>query len=190
MQDHFLPSKGRMRFDAASNTNKEMTMRTMINKLWRLGILYLVALNLLLVAPSIFAGDRDTLRGKIEVTFLKWVTNTGGLAGVVSGDVGGGLFLGEPLAFSETNGFYKIEALYHINGGAFQFTAHNFITQNIQKGTAVIRGFVADGPLKGARVDGEYQVISPCGIINAQNPGLFDDNCFQGTLVVRPSSGN
>src|SRR5262245_8510861 len=190
MQDHFLPSKGWLRFDAASKTNKENAMKTMINKLWRLGMLYLVPLHLLLAAPSIFAADNDTLRGKIEVTFLKWVTAAGGLAGVVSGDVGGGLFVGEPLNFSQTDGFYRIEALYHINGGAFQFTAHTFVTQNILKGTAVIRGFVADGPLKGARVDGEYQVISPCGIINAQNPGLFDDNCFQRTLVVRPRSGN
>ena len=63
----------------------------------------------------------------------------------------------------------KIEALYHINGGAFQFTAHNFITQDNLKGTAVIHGIVMDGPLKGARVRGEYQVISPCGVINAQN---------------------
>ena len=161
-------------------------MRTMINKLWRLGIFYLVALNLLLVAPSIFAGEEDRFHGRVEVTFLKWVTAEGGLAGVVSGDVGAGLFAGEPLNFSQTDGFYKIEALYHINGGTHQFTAHNYITQNILKGTAEIHGFVTDGPLKGARVRGEYQVISPCGIINAQNPGLFNDNCFQGTLVVKP----
>ena len=165
-------------------------MKTMIKKLGRLGILYLVALSLLLAAPSIVAGDNDTLRGKVEVTFLKWVIQPGVLAGVVSGDVGGGLFAGEGLSFSQTDGFYKIEALYHINGGAHQFTAHNFITQDILKGTAVIQGFITDGPLKGSRVDGEDQVIKPCGIINAQNPGLFEDTCFQGTLVVRPSSGN
>ena len=130
-------------------------MKTRTKKLLRLGML------LLLAAPSIFAADNDTLRGKIEVTFLKWVIQPGVLAGVVSGDVGGGLFAGEGLSFSQTDGFYKIEALYHINGGAHQFTAHNFITQDILKGTAVIKGFVTDGLLKGARVNGEFQAISP-----------------------------
>ena len=106
------------------------------------------------------------------------------MAGIVSGDAGGGLFAGEILNAENTTATSKLEALYHINGGAFKFTAHNFITQDNLKGTAVIRGVVTDGPLKGARVLGEYQVISPCGIINAQN-GAAGDVCFQGTLTVR-----
>ncbi len=83
----------------------------------------------------------------------------------------------------------NIEALYHINGGAFQFTAHNFVTQNNLKGTAVIHGLVVDGPMKGDRVSGEYQVIGPCGIINALN-GSGGDLCFQGTLSIRVGSGD
>ena len=51
----------------------------------------------------------------------------------------------------------------------------------------MIKGFVTDGSLKGARVNGEFQVISPCGIINAL-PGAFGDVCFQGNLVIRPGS--
>ena len=109
------------------------------------------------------------------------------MAGVVSGDVGGGIFAGEVLNYNHTDAIDTIEALYHINGEALQFTAHNIVTQDNLKGTAVINGFVADGPLKGARVNGEYQVIGPCGIINAQN-GTVGDVCFQGNLVIRPGS--
>ena len=122
--------------------------------------------------------------GRVEVVFTKWVTDFPNMAGLVSGDPGGGLFAGEVLNVEPVTDGVKIEALYHINGKTFQFTAHNFVTQNNVKGTAVIQGVVADGPMKGARVTGEYQVISPCGIINAQN-GSNGDVCFQGTLTIR-----
>ena len=139
------------------------------------------ALVLSLQIPSALAGDG--FHGRVEVAFLKWVIGAGPhMAGVVSGDVGGGLFAGEILSSSQTGNIFKIDALYHINGGAHQFTAHNHITQDNATGTAVITGFVTDGPLKGAQVRGEYQVIHPCGIINAEGSGDF---CFQGTLTVR-----
>ncbi len=70
-----------------------------------------------------------------------------------------------------------------------QFTAHNYITVDNLAGTAVIKGFVTDGPLAGERVDGEYRVIRPCGIINAQI-GSGGDVCFQGNLVIRPGSAD
>ena len=111
------------------------------------------------------------------------------MAGVVSGDVGGGTFVGETLGFNQTGAIATIEALYHINGKTLQFTAHNYVTFDTQKGTAVIKGSVPDGVLKGARVKGEFQAISPCGIINAQN-GAFGDVCFQGNLVITPGSEN
>ena len=146
-------------------------------------------LFLLNVSPATAGGLNETankskFRGRVEVAFTKWVTDYPNMAGIVSGDAGGGLFAGEILNAENTTATSKLEALYHINGGAFKFTAHNFITQDNLKGTAVIRGVVTDGPLKGARVLGEYQVISPCGIINAQN-GAAGDVCFQGTLTVR-----
>ena len=40
----------------------------------------------------------DDFRGRVEVTFLKWVSDWGNMAGVVSGDVGGGTFAGETLS--------------------------------------------------------------------------------------------
>lgn len=104
------------------------------------------------------------------------------MAGVVSGDVGGGTFAGDTLSASQKGNILTIDALYHINGGAQQFTAHNHITQDNATGTAVIRGVVTDGPLEGARAQGEYQVIHPRGITNAEGAGDF---CFQGILTIR-----
>jgi hypothetical protein len=152
---------------------------------------FVIAMLLLLnISPVLAGGLRETaekqdkFRGHVEVIFTKWITDFPNMAGIVSGDVGGGLFAGEILNAENTATTSKLEALYHINGGAFKFTAHNFITQNNLKGTAVITGVVTDGPLKGAQVRGEYQVISPCGVVNAQN-GSAGDVCFQGTLSIK-----
>jgi hypothetical protein len=157
---------------------------------------FMIAIVLLLnISPALAGGlhesggDNGEFRGRVEVIFTKWVTDFPNMAGLVSGDAGGGHFSGEVLNYEHTDAIDKIEALYHINGGAFQFTAHNFVTQDNLKGTAVIRGVVTDGPLKGARVQGEYQVITPCGVINAQN-GSGGDFCFQGTLSIRAGSGD
>jgi len=77
------------------------------------------------------------------------------------------------------------------HGGALQFTVHVYVTQDNLTGSGVINGFVGDGPLQGTQVDGEYQVIYPCGIINSQTGGaLFDNTCFQGNLVIRPGSAD
>lgn len=130
-------------------------------------------------------GDRDDDGRGVRVVFTKWVTDWPNMAGLVSGDVGGGTFAGEVLKYTPSAAIDKIEALYHLNGGAHQLTAHVFVTQNNLNGTAAIKGVVTDGPLQGARVRGGYQVISPCGIINAQN-GSIGDVCFQGTLDIGP----
>jgi hypothetical protein len=155
---------------------------------------FVIAMLLSVSISSALAGgligtevDKNKFRGRVEVAFTKWLAGWPNMAGLVSGDAGGGHFVGEVLNFEHTEAVDKIEALYHINGGAFQFTAHNFITQDNLKGTAEIHGIVTDGPLKGARVHGEYQVISPCGVINAQNGG-GGDTCYQGTLSVKAGS--
>jgi hypothetical protein len=155
---------------------------------------FVIAIVLLLNISPALAGDlhetgehKGKFHGRVEVIFTKWLADFPNMAGVVSGDVGGGTFSGEVLNLEHTPATDKIEALYHINGGAHHFTAHNFVTQNNLKGTAVIHGVVTDGPLKGARVRGEYQVINPCGVINAQN-GSGGDFCFQGTLTIRAGS--
>lgn len=124
-----------------------------------------------------------------SVIFTKWVTSVGtapvlfNMAGVVSGDVGGGQFAGEVLSLTDKAGTTNIVALYHLNGGAHQFTARLNVAMSDATGDAVIKGKVTDGWMKGAKVRGVYQTIAPCGIVNAQS-GPFGDTCFQGTLEL------
>jgi hypothetical protein len=155
---------------------------------------FVIAILLLLQISTALASGRraaavDNFRGRVEVTFIKWVTDWPNMAGVVSGDVGGGLFVGLVLNYNHTDAIDTVEAIYHINGGALQFTAHVYVTQDNLTGVGVINGYVVDGPLQGTRVNGEYDVISPCGILNAIN-GSFGDACFQGNLVIRPGSAD
>jgi len=129
-----------------------------------------------------------------QVIFTKWVTSPGvapvlfNMAGVVSGDVGGGQYVGEVLELTPTEATTTIKALYHLNGGAHQLTALLTVVQDNKAGTAVLKGVVTDGWMKGAKVRGTYQVIAPCGILNAQN-GPFGDICFQGTLRINREYG-
>jgi hypothetical protein len=154
-----------------------------------------LAMLLLNISPALAGNLHETgannakLPGRVEAIFLKWLTSFPNMEGVVSGDPGAGLFAGEVLKRTETKHFIKIEALYHINGKDFQFTAHNHILQDKKTGTAVIHGVVVDGAMKGAHVRGQYQMIAPCGIINAQQ-GDGGDVCYQGTLTVKASSGD
>jgi len=85
---------------------------------------FVIAMLLLLnVSPALAGGLRETaetqdkFRGHVEVIFTKWITDFPNMAGIVSGDVGGGLFAGEILNAENTATTSKLEALYHINGG-------------------------------------------------------------------------
>jgi hypothetical protein len=168
-------------------------MKTMrIRTLFAACVLAMLLLN---ISPALAGNLHQTganqakIPGRVEVIFLKWITNLPNMAGVVSGDPGGGLFAGEILKRTETKNFVKLDALYHINGKDFQFTAHNHILEDKRTGTALIHGVVVDGPMQGAHVRGQFQVIAPCGIINAQQ-GDAGDVCFQGTLTVKAGSGD
>jgi hypothetical protein len=160
-------------------------------KIWK------VILALVLVAGlSSFAGIQvasANSRSGADVIFTKWVTDEtpvppilANMAGVVSGDVGAGQFVGEVLEFNNpTAPMSTIKADYHINGGDHQFTARLNITQDNVKGTAVLKGKVTEGWMKGAKVNGTYQVNAHSGIENSQTGGPFDDYCFQGTLHIQ-----
>jgi hypothetical protein len=106
------------------------------------------------------------------------------MAGVVSGDSGAGLYTEEVLEYKPGDAITTVVADYHINGGAHQFTAHLNVIQDNKKGTAVLTGTVTDGWMKGAEVNGNYYVITPSGIINAQQ-GVGGDYAYQGTLHVQ-----
>ena len=163
-------------------------------KIWK------VILAIVLVAGlSSFAGVQVASannRSGADVIFTKWVTaeapvspSIADMAGVVSGDAGAGLFAGDVLKLSNSsdgNTTY-VTALYHINGGKHPFTARLDVTQDNTKGTAVLKGKVTDGWMKGARVSGSYQVIYPSGVINSQTGGPFSNYVFQGTLHIQRS---
>ena len=70
------------------------------------------------LASGPHAAAGDNFRGRVEVTFIKWVTDWPNMAGVVSGDVGGGLFAGEVLNYNHTDAIDTVEAIYQINGRA------------------------------------------------------------------------
>ena len=147
------------------------------------------------VGPTQMAlADKSGQNGRtFQVIFTKWVTSPGvapvlfNMAGVVSGDVGGGQFVGEVLELTPTEAATTIKALYHLNGGTHQLTAQLTVVQDNKAGTAVLKGVVTDGWMKGAKVRGTYQVIAPCGILNANGP--FGDVCFQGTLRINGEHG-
>jgi len=171
--------------------------RSVIGKVWprntwnrMLALALVLAVALALVSASLGRQVASAAGGEdhnANVTFTKWVTSPGttpvlfNMAGVVSGDVGGGQYAGEILELVGTPATATIKALYHLNGSAHQFTARLTIVQDNNAGTATITGVVIDGWMRGARVRGSYQVIAPCGILNAQS-GPFGDTCFQGTL--------
>jgi hypothetical protein len=157
-----------------------------------LGIVLLAGFAILASSLGWLTASADS--NSVNVNFIKWITTPGtapvklNMAGVVSGDVGGGQFVGEVLDITNlSRDITKIHALYHVNGGAHQFTADLQVTQKNSTSSAVIEGTITNGWMKGAQVQGEYQVVNPCGIINAQN-GVAGDVCFQGTLRIEQES--
>lgn len=135
--------------------------------------------------PTPAGGEARDFRRGMEVVFTKWLTEGPYMAGLVSGDAGAGHYAGEILAYTPTDTVDTIEALYHVLGSARQLTARVTVVENKIRGTATIRGVVVSGAMRGKRVRGEYQVIAPCGIINAQQ-GSGGDACYQGTLTIGP----
>ena len=123
--------------------------------------LHLRALLLLVQTPAALAqasprhGEAIENRKGLEVVFTKWLTDWPNMAGLVSGDAGGGLYAGEILAYDHTEALDRIEALYHVRGAGRRFTARVTVVQNNRKGTARITGVVISGAFTGKRVRGD-----------------------------------
>src|SRR5258705_2684019 len=115
-------------------------MKTIPNR--KLLASFVIAILLLLnISPALTGGQLATSGGKgkyhgrVEVIFTKWVTNFPNMAGVVSGDAGGGLFAGEILDIKPTTNGDIIEGLFHIKSRGFPIYAHNYLTENFWTGT-------------------------------------------------------
>lgn len=147
----------------------------MIDRIMKLVVLALISLSLVFV--TVIAQDTDTdAKDPVDVTFTKWVTTIPDMEGVVGGDVGAGTFVGEVLNFVPGDEITNIEALYHINGETYAFTAHMFVWQSASTQSAEIRGVVTEGWLQGGLVQGTYTVIS-C-------PDKTDGLCYKGELHI------
>ena len=132
-------------------------------------------------------GRRD--HGSVDVTFTKWFVNsTGGMAGVVGGDVGNGAFAGQVLSADSTSepGFLLLHARYEFHGSKHSFIADIQARENdaLNPPTATVDGIVTSGFKKGASVTGSFTLYTTCPVAT---PGNVNGSlCFQGTLHLRP----
>ena len=142
-------------------------------------------------------GSLDRNHRSADVTFTKWVTSPSadtstaagsGMAGVVGGDVGRGVFVGMVVKDDTTSKphFWLGQPLYGVFGSKHSFVANNFITEDDRDPntiTATIRGVVMMGWMKGARVTGEYTQFDKCPIPTPGN--VLHHVCFRGTLHLQ-----
>ena len=152
-----------------------------------------ILLALVLVATT--AGAAQAYNGgangrTFNATFIKWVTTStpapgvlANMVGVVGGDVGPGTYTGEVISKNTVGNMTSIEALYHLNGSKYAFTADLKITHNESTGRATITGRVTEGWLKGASVSGKYNTLAVCPIETPDN--AYGTVCFKGVLHVR-----
>ena len=148
--------------------------------------LVMLAIGGAFMAPAAgFTATFDDLEQRTaEVSFTKWLTAFPNMAGTAGGDVMGsydGIIHNIP---DQTKPITEIDASYHFNTGGsgnHSFTARLKVTQDNEKGTAVLSGLVTDGWRKGSRVEGEYRVIRACDQSPAKAPANL---CFQGKLRV------
>ena len=165
---------------------------------WRtlFALVLVAAFAFLSIAGSAQVGLADkggTDGHTFTATFTKWVVSTTpagaplNMTGQVGGDVGMGAFVGEVLKYTPgdtTNGnITKIEALYHFHGRRHSFTAHVYVTEDDNVGTAVITGRVTEGWLEDAQVTGAYTVFANCPMATPGN--VYGTLCFQGALHIQ-----
>ena len=158
----------------------------------RLGMCKRVAglIAVIVLAATITAGSAQTknLSGHdkpagLELTYTKWFApGFPNMVGVVGGDIvgqfGGAVLRADP----DPAGFVRLTAIYIVIAPdpSRSLTIHVEGAQDLQSGTAVLKGRVVDGWLTGAKARAEYKVIS-C----TQSP---DGTCFQGTISIKRRS--
>jgi hypothetical protein len=149
-----------------------------------------LAMTIAFLAASTAAGTATAHAegGQARVTFTKWFVNTsGGMAGVVAGDVGLGAYAGQVLARDDASepGWRLLHATYEFHGSARTFIADVQIRENMTLAfpTATIDGIVTSGWMKGASVTGEFTQYATCPVATPGN--VRGALCFQGSATVR-----
>lgn len=132
----------------------------------------------------------DKHRGRVEVTFTKWITTYPLMAGFTGGDVVGD-FVGEVFQrqVSLNGRIIRLEVMYEVQAGEHSFTALIRGGTSGDTGAAQLDGVILFGWRTGARVHVEFQTMpapSPTesGCAGAP-PGI---NCFQGTIHIERAS--
>ena len=125
----------------------------------------------------------DGERAGLELTYTKWFApGFPNMVGVVGGDIvgqfGGAVLKATPDA---TGRFVRLRAIYIVvaTDPSRSLTIRVKGAQDLQSGTAVLKGRVVDGPLTGARARAEFKVID-CE--------QSDGPCFQGTISIKQRS--
>lgn len=153
-----------------------------------------IALLLLFQVSPVVAGQTggapDNDRGRVEVTYTKWITTPlpAPLPWLMLGFVNDGpvgSFVGEVLERNVstnpliTPGITKLEAIYEVVDGDRSFTALVQGGTNNQTGAALLEGVILAGWRTGDRVHVEFQVMTNC-------LGAPLGRCFQGTIQIGP----
>jgi hypothetical protein len=142
-------------------------------------VMGLVAMFLAFGAIVLSGEVRDAkAAGSVELTYTKWFSpGFPTSVGVVGGDFTG-TFAGTVLEreLNADGQIVQFKAQYSVTAGTNSFSALVDGQQNNETSTGVVNGEVTAGPLTGARIHEEYNVIS-C----TQAPS---GKCFQGSLSI------
>jgi hypothetical protein len=141
----------------------------------------------LVLAAGITAGSAQTenrkghgKRAGLELTYTKWFApGFPHMVGVVGGDIVGkfgGAVLNDPTP--DAAGRTRLTAIYIVRAPDPSRSLTIRVEGAEQSGTAVLKGRVVDGSLKGARARAEFTVLSSC----TQAP---NGPCFQGTISIK-----
>ncbi len=154
----------------------------------RMAFMLTVVAGFVAAALSMSPGAASAVSGgNGEATFTKWLVNgTGGMTGVVGGEVGAGTYAGQILSYADDGTTTAIVAEYHVNGGKHSFTATVHVTQSDATGHATITGVVTSGWLTGAQVTGGYRTQATCDVATPGN--VLGTVCFKGTLHIDAAS--
>jgi len=120
-------------------------------------------------------------RAGLELTYTKWFApGFPHMVGVVGGDIVG-QFGGAVLDATQVGDSIRLKAIYIVVAPdpSRSLTIRVKGAQDLQSGTAMLKGRVVDGPLTGARARAEFKVID-CE--------QSDGPCFQGTISIKQRS--
>ena len=162
---------------------KEQEMRRLAMGRRFAGVIAVLVLAAGITAASAQTNSRSGHgeRGSLELTYTKWFAPSfPNMVGEVGGDIVGpfgGVVLNNPMP--DATGRVQLTAIYIVRAAdaSRSLTMRVDGAHDTQTNTAVLKGRVIDGSLKGARARAEFTVISCTQAPSGQ--------CFQGTISIK-----